>query len=957
MIKKLKSVQGVMLIFLVVFTFSNIYSFERVIEKNGVKYLSNTLIIKLKTPPIIQSDQSVLLPQSIVQFLESYGIKSSRALFPNKVYESSSTIGRIIELKYESDKDPFYISSKLSKVDLFEWIEPRFIYELSFIPNDPSYSQQYALTRINAAQAWDISQGDTSISIGIVDTGVDWDHPDLEANIWINWDEIPNNGIDDDNNGFIDDIRGWDFGGLNGTPDNNPMEDQPDHGTHVAGIASAVTNNGVGVASIGFKTKIMAIKTTRNDRRGVNGPFIIYGYEGIVYAADNGAGIINCSWGGGGYSIYGQEIFNYALSKNSLVVCAAGNSNSSEPFYPASYNWALSVASTTSTDARSSFSNYGTNIDVAAPGSNIYNTWQNNTYATLSGTSMASPLVAGLAGLVKARFPQFNALQIGEQIRVNSDDINSINPSFQFLLGKGRINAFKSLNNNNSKSVRAIEVTFTDPQPGGNGDGIFQSGEVINVGIVFTNYLSNTSNLTIQLESRTSFSTVQNGSLNVGVVNTLQSFNNFNNRFTFQISNSTPQNSKLTFLLRYTDGSYTDFQWIEIIANPTYATQSGNNIKLTITSKGTLAFNDYPTNAQGQGFKYQNSNNQLFEGALILGTSAQRISDAARGTNQAVQNNDFAVVHPFTLKIPGNVSDVDGSAIFNDNNAGINRIGITAKLKSYSFAQSPFEDFIILEYTLINNTNSQINNLFAGLFFDWDMIDGNGDVTNWDANLKYGITRNTTNQNLNWVGVGLISAQNFGFYAIKNDSGDGGFGIYDGFADHEKWLAISSGVNKQNAGPGDVSQVVSSGGYSINAGDSIRVAFAIAGGVNKQALDLAIQNARNKYQLISSNIENEAIEIPLSFKLEQNYPNPFGKDIQSDNPSTMIKWQQSKNSFVSIKLYNALGEEVDTILEGLYEAGSHSKLYIINSTLPSGIYFYQLRSGNLVETKKMVLLR
>lgn len=950
MIKKLNSVQGVMLIILILFTFSNTYSFERVLEKNGVKYLSNTLIIKLKNQPIILSDKSVLLPQSISQFLQTYGIKSTRALFPNKVNESSSTIGRIIELKYDSDEDPFYISSKLSKVDLFEWIEPRFVYEFSFTPNDPSYNQQYALTRINAAQAWDISQGDTSIAIGIVDTGVDWDHPDLEANIWINWNEIPNNGIDDDNNGFIDDIRGWDFGGLNGIPDNNPMEDQPDHGTHVAGITSAVTNNGIGVASIGFKCKVMAIKTTRNDMRGPNGPYVIFGYEGIVYAADNGAKVVNCSWGGGGFSMYGQEVISYATSRNSLVVCAAGNSNSNEPFYPASYKGALSVASTTNTDTRSSFSNFGKTIDVSAPGSNIYNTWQNNTYATLSGTSMASPLAAGLAGLTIARFPDYNALQIGEQIRVNCDDINSVNPSYQFLLGKGRINAFKTLNNTNSKSVRAIEVTFSDEQPGGNGDGIFQSGETISVAIVFMNYLSPTSNLSVQLESRTSYSTVQTGSMNFGALNTLQEFNNFNNKFTFQISNTTPQNSLVSFLLKYTDGSYTDFQWIEVIANPTYATQSGNNVKLTITSKGTLAFNDYPNNTQGQGFKYQNSSNQLFEGALVLGTSAQRISDAARGSNQSVQNNDFAVVQPFTLKIPGNIADVEGSAVFNDNNAGTNKIGITTKLKSYSFSQNPYEDFIILDYTFINNTTSIINNLYAGLFFDWDMVDGNGDITNWDTNLKYGITRNTANQNLNWVGAGLISAENFGFYAIKNDSGDGGFGIYDGFADHEKWLAISSGISKQNAGPGDVSQVISSGPYSINAGDSIRVAFAIAGGMNKQMLDAAIQNARIKYQQILTNVESEFDYMPLSFRLEQNYPNPF-------NPSTKICWQQPENSFVSIKLFNALGEEVDTIIEGQFEAGFHSKLYIINSTLPSGIYFYQLRAGDFIETKKMVLLR
>jgi len=947
---------------LLFYGFNSNNSQQKVLEKNGTLYLSNTIILKLKSSPSTDGSGNVILSSNLAQFLKLFSVKESKLLFPEKLNKNSE-ISRIVLVHYEDSADPFYVSSKINSFSEIEWAEPKFVYEFNFTPNDPSYNLQYGLTRINAAQAWDISQGDTTISIGIVDTGVDWDHPDLAANIWRNWNEIPNNGIDDDNNGFIDDIRGWDFGGLNGTPDNDPMEDQPDHGTHVAGIASAVTNNGIGVASIGFKCKIMAIKTSRNDLRGPNGPYIIFGYEGIVYAANNGARVINCSWGGSGFSMFGQEIINYAISKNSLVVCAAGNSNSSEPFYPASYKGALSVASTTNTDARSSFSNFGKTIDVSAPGNNIYNTWQNNTYATLSGTSMASPLTAGLAGLVVSRFPQYNAIQIGEQIRVNCDDINSVNPSFQFLLGNGRINAFKSLNNTNSKSVRAIDLTFSDEQPGGNGDGIFQSGETITVSAVFVNYLSPTSNLTIQLESRTSYSTVLSGTFNVGAVNTLQQFNNQNNKFTFRISNTTPQNALVNFLIRYTDGSYADFQWIEVIANPTYATQSGNNVKLTITSKGTLAFNDYPTNSQGQGFKYNDSNNQLFEGALILGTSAERISDAARGANQSVQNNDFAVVQPFTLKIPGSIADVEGNSVFNDNNAGTNKIGITSKLKSYSFSQSPYENFIILDYTFINNGTTQINNLFTGLFFDWDMVDGNGDVTNWDNNVKYGITRNTANPSLNWVGVGLISAENFGFYAIKNDSGDGGFGIYDGFADHEKWLSISSGVSKQNAGPGDVSQVVASGPYSINPGDSIRVAFAIAGGMNKQSLDLAIQNARVKYQQILTNIKDESVDIPSTFKLDQNYPNPFGNSIYTgfggttDNLTTKISWQQPKGDFISIKLYNSIGEELETIVEGFFESGSHSKFYQMKNSLPSGIYFYQLRSGNFTETKKMVFIR
>lgn len=923
----------------------------RIIENNGTQYLANTIVVKLKYIPSSDATGKVSLSSNISSFLSSFNFKEARALFPEKIKESSS-LARIIEINYDSDIDPLYISSKLKSSFEVDWAEPRYVYELDYVPNDPSYSSQYALSKISAALAWDINKGDTSIVIGIVDTGVDWDHPDLAANIWRNWNEIPNNGVDDDNNGYVDDVRGWDFGGLNGTPDNDPMEDQPDHGTHVAGIASAVTDNGIGVASIGFNCRIMPVKTSRNDQRGTSGPYIVYGYEGIVYASDNGAKVINCSWGGSGFSMFGQETINYAISQGSLVVAAAGNSNSSGTHYPSSYKGVLSVASTTSTDTKSSFSNYGYSVDVSAPGSSIYNTWQNDTYATLSGTSMASPLTAGLAGLVFAQFPTYNAEQVGEQIRVNCDNIDNLNPSFQYLLGGGRINAFKSLNNTNSKSVRAIDVIFSDEVPGGDGDGIFEPGEIISVSVNFKNYLNPTSNLSIQLESRNSYSSVINGNFNVGAVGTLNEFNNNTSKFTFSISGTAPQNAKLNFLLRFSDSSYSDFQWIETIGNPTYATQSNEVISLTITSKGTFAFNDYPNNLQGDGFKYQEGLNQLFEGALILGTSSTKISDAARGTNQGVQNNDFAVVQPFLLNVPGNIADAEGTLIFNDNNAGTNKIGITAKLKTYSFSNSPNNNFIILDYTLTNNTTSAITNLYAGLFFDWDMIDGSGagDRTEWDNVLSYGFVRNTTGGPTNYNGVALLSGNNYGFYAIRNDGGDGGFQIYDGFDDAEKWQSISGGIAKATAGPGDVSNVTSAGPFAINAGDSIKVAFAILAADNKALLDAAVNQARIKYQeIIVLDVEDNNT-MPTEFSLAQNFPNPF-------NPGTKISWQSPVGCWQIIKLYDVMGNEIETIVDGYYEAGTHSTLYIINSSLPSGVYFYQLKAGNFTQTRKMLLLK
>jgi len=929
---------------------------ERVIQKNEQHYLSNTIIIKFRETPSSKSNNEIMLTNKLLQTLSNAGLLSSKSLFGSSSSDRETGLGNISIIKYSSEIDPQILASKISRLEGVEWAEPKYVYRVEYIPDDPSYSSQYALVKIKAPEAWNITAGDTSIVIAIIDSGVDWDHPDLSANIWMNWDEISGNGIDDDLNGFVDDVRGWDFGGLSGTPDNNPMEDRPDHGTHVAGDASAVTDNSIGVASIGFKSKIMAVKTSRDDFRSLSGsPYIVYGYEGIKYAADNGAKIINCSWGGGGYSLLGQEVINYATLLGALVVAAAGNDNSPEPHYPSSYNNVLSAAATDEGDFKASFSNYGSGVDVSAPGVSIYSTWQNDAYTYGAGTSFSSPIVAGLAALAKSRFPLFTPNQIAEQIRINCDDINSINPGFVNQLGRGRVNAFNSLNNLNSISARAIDVKFSDDLPGGNGDGVLLAGEIIRVKCKFVNYLGPTSNLGVYLESSNNYSTVQNGIFNAGALATLDTFTNNSSVYTFQISPSVPQNFVLTFNLNYLDGSYQDFQTISVIVNPTYATQTGNDVALTITSKGTLAFNDYPNNSQGDGFKYLDSQNHLFEGALMLATSSAQVSDCARGSSGSTQNTDFTTIQPFVLKSPGSFADVEGNCIIIDDGAGVNKIGIRVKLNSYSFSDIENHNYILLRYDLMNSTTSSIDNLYAGLFFDWDITDGSDDFTAYDTIGNFGYCYHVGGNPTTWVAAALVSSDSYGFWAINNQGSDGGFSIYDGYADSEKWQSLSSGIGKPQAGAGDVSHVISGGPYSIQPNETIHIAFSIAAGFNIDELRNAISNSRNKYPQIPTSIINEEIELPSEFSLSQNYPNPF-------NPTTKISWRSPVGSWQVLKVFDILGNEVATLVNEYNSAGSYEIVFSAigtrhDASLPSGVYFYQLKVGGLVETKKMILLR
>lgn len=314
-------------------------------------------------------------------------------------------------------------------------------------PNDPRFPEQWHLSKINATTAWDYFSTGSTVPIAIIDDAVDRTHPDLAPNIWVNPGEIPGNGIDDDGNGYIDDINGWDVA-LN-TNDPNPPNNLYDHGTHVAGIAGAATNNGVGIASIGFSVKIMAVKAT-NDPNSIT-----HGFAGLRYAVDAGAKIVNLSWGSSFFSNANQAAINYAISQGVIVVAAAGNENSSSMYYPAAYNGVVSVASTNQNDEKSDFSNYGSWIKISAPGSSILSIYPFNRYGFSSGTSMAAPMVAGLLGLMKSFNPGLPNANLINCVYNTADDINQANPAFPGQLGAGRINA--------QKAMECILGSFSNP--------------------------------------------------------------------------------------------------------------------------------------------------------------------------------------------------------------------------------------------------------------------------------------------------------------------------------------------------------------------------------------------------------------------------------------------------------------------------------------------------------------
>lgn len=345
------------------------------------------------------------------------------------------------------------IIRELEESGAVEYAEKVPLMNIELSPNDPFHNstQMWGLFQVQAEQAWNISTGSSSIVVAVVDNTVQINHPDLTNAIWTNTGEIPNNGLDDDNNGYIDDVNGWDAGGTNASNDPDGNINVPSsawsHGTHCAGTVGAETNNNVGVSSIGFGVSIMPIKATHD---GASSTAVTNGYDGVYYAAINNADVISCSWGGTTFSSTGQSVVNFAASQGSIVVAAAGNSNQDNdvvPHYPSSYPNVIAVAATNQSDQKASFSCYGANsVDISAPGTSILSTIPFNNYTYQQGTSMATPMVAGLLGLMKSLNPAITNTALINCLYSSADNIDAQNPSYVGELGAGRINAFQAMN-------------------------------------------------------------------------------------------------------------------------------------------------------------------------------------------------------------------------------------------------------------------------------------------------------------------------------------------------------------------------------------------------------------------------------------------------------------------------------------------------------------------------------
>lgn len=745
--------------------------------------------------------------------------------------EPYEDISLIYVMHFSEQYQVSHVMHLLQKTGMVDYAQPRFFVQPLFTPNDPQHTQQYYLNLIKAYQAWDITFGDTNICIGIVDGGIQFTHQDLMANVKYNYND-PINGIDDDGDGYVDNFRGWNFG--NNT--NDPTASLSPHGVFVSGISSATPNNNIGITGVGFRTKYLSVRIDNAQGWG-------FGYEGIVYSADMGCQVINASWGNTFYSPMNESVVRYAtINKNALVISAAGNSNLNEKFYPASYEYAISVTATNQTDTKWVNSTFNVSADIAAPGENIRSTWPFNGYDISSGTSFAAPQVSAAAALLKAHKPAYNAIQLGERLKVTADSsIYQVpgNANFYHRLGSGRLNIHRALTDPDRPSIVAKNIMIN-----GVANEKISAGTQASITADFMNYLEPASNLSIRLVSESPHFTVISPAIQVGGLGMMQTFSNSSQAFILEVAADAPMNvfTELKFVFEADD--YYGYQYFRIDANLDYMDLAVNNITTTITSKGDLGYNQ-PYQMFGQGFRWNNSNSLFDYSGLMIGDSPTRVSNNAYSNTIPQYDRHFNPVEIVEL-VNGTGAAREIHAAFNDALAQAQQIPVLVKQKAYAFDHDNNRDYIIQEFTIINSGNQTLQNVFAGNFTDWSIGNYQQNQAKFipEAKMAYAFSNNPQQP---FTAIKVLSGGAANAYCINADGLSGSINYYNGFSNAEKYQALTGADQRHETVVGDVATVVSQGPFTIEAGDSVMIAFAFIAGQSLEDLFASANQATANY--------------------------------------------------------------------------------------------------------------
>ena len=905
-------------------------------------------------------------------------------------------LSRIYQIDFSDSYNPVIVAQDFSQDPNIEYAEPIPVNYLLEIPNDPLYNQQWYLNKIQSEQAWDIhkgEEGDSVIILSITDTGCRYEHLDIAENIWNNlgedfdndghtlewngtaWILDPGdvNNVDDDGNGFIDDLIGWNFDG-----NNMYIGDGNGHGTAVSGLAAATTNNNLGVASISYNLKVMPVRAFNPQGGGTNAN----AYNSLIYSAENGADVINCSWGGWPYSNANKEVVEYVTALGSIIVAAAGNGNNSEPFYPACYPYVIGVAALDSQNVKTPYSTYGAGVDVSAPGPQstqpfiALNWFNTTTYVNVTlGTSFSSPIVTGLLGLIKSYHPTWSRDQLIQQLIYTTDNINSINPGYEYLLGNGKINAYNALAESNPTITQELKINMS----------LLSNTEIGNAQTLYSN-------------SSTSFSfRVQNCShfLDANPLTiTLTSNNPDVQIIVGEYSGTIAANTVIElideFEIQIAPNASTAIATLTFTASGNLPVAAGSVFKVNviINPSGTLVWEgeengqdysgEYIGNylaANSYPYLYTSESVLSYNGLDALFLSFGNFGNGA-GTNTIFTEFHSAVVQEYILS--GGKVYIEGGDALGYDQAGNNPLLTLLGIASASDGST----------NIINSLEGQASTITDGILFTSSTQTNNGYIDLFIPNSNGIIAFYES-------GYGNVAVQSTGAYGQKTFCFSYALSeLVDGDPPSTKDSLLQRIVNFFELealqlpstpiliSPPDQSVIdtnsvlftwlssqeqVTKYWFEMDTTDQFTTSFIdstvtdtiyVFDNFENNSTYLWKVKAYNatgwsdfsevwRFSTSIVSVENE--KIPTEYALQQNYPNPF-------NPATKINYQIPERSFVVLKVYDVLGNEVTTLINEEKPLGTYELTWNAEA-LPSGVYFYQLKAGDFIETKKMILLK
>lgn len=879
-------------------------------------YLPNELIVKFKPGAELTE-----IPQ---RWITRLGVQTMEPVFPSALpYELQDEqmleMARIYRLLVNGAMPILKVVRALNQEKIVRYAEPKYIGELAYTPNDPALINQNALKLISAEKAWDISKGNTNVWVALLDAGVDTGHVDLKGQFVVNPSD-PKNGLDDDNDGFVDNYKGWNFSKKN---DNIQFNDI-DHGVQMAGLIAASTDNAIGIAGAGFNCKILPITVTNGTST------VVYGYEGIKYAADKGCKIISCSWNIKSYSQFGEDVVNYATSKGALVVAAMGNQGRQDQNYPAQFKNVLAVSNTDLSDNRVSSSNIGYYADLSAPGLNVVTTFPPNTYKRNSGTSMSCAIVAGAAALVATQQPTYTPEEIKAVLKAGTDPLyqNGKNGFYKNKLGVGRLNMFKTLTY--TGSWLELDSLFIRDKAAG---AVEQNDSAL-ITVWLSNSLNSGGPFTVKIRDLSGYATPIDSVWIIPTVTKGQKIDNTAKPFQIKMDSSIPLNETIALELVIESATDTVTQGFSLTANPTYRTLHANKINTTIGSRGTIGYYLYPQKL-GNGVHYNGGGQLLYESGVMIGQGSvgnSIVVDRIRGIRDVEQTDFRSIDALIPVNIPNAVAAFQST--FDDGNAK-QPIGVAVKQIASAYNDIGHDEYIVLDYQVYSPTRQYLSQIYVGLLADWEIA--NFEENHADYNGKKYLAYTYSDVSGSEVaGIQLLSSkQHWNAYAIDHiRDGAGGVDITDNdvFSKEEKFVTLST--TREQAGltgkGNDVIQILSSGPHDIAVDDTLKVKFALH---VSSSLDNLFNNADSAYFRVNNELPNGIKEGEQSMVFEL-FPNPNEGVFRVRGNLMNEHW----------RLFNALGKEV------VYEKNPISEQeHQIRILRPQTGFYYLKNSSGVVQ--------